>query len=180
MESIWGFIKKPRPFNHIFGGDRILRAWYRGIKNAGPHKVHSLQPHIKKNQNPILKDVEFLRDIAGSTWLSLPTSSAWYNRVYTRGISRIHGFLTEKGTLGSKNVDLATMAHPTGFLGTRWDDFVSTNVKASTLVWGPPTKFRPNFPEGHCEPIAFDSSWGHVLHMHQFSFTKSQIDGPRT
>ena len=56
---------------------------YRGIKNAGPRKVHSLQPHIKKNQNPILKDVEFLRDIAGSTWLSLPTSSAWYNRVYT-------------------------------------------------------------------------------------------------
>ena len=35
---IWGFIKKPRPFNHIFGGDRILRAWYRGIKNAGPRK----------------------------------------------------------------------------------------------------------------------------------------------
>ena len=28
--------KKPRPFNHIFGGDRNLRAWYRGIKNAGP------------------------------------------------------------------------------------------------------------------------------------------------
>ena len=33
-----GFIKKNRPFNHIFGGDRILRAWYRGIKNAGPRK----------------------------------------------------------------------------------------------------------------------------------------------
>ena len=30
--------KKPRPFNHIFGGDRILRAWYRGIKNAGPRR----------------------------------------------------------------------------------------------------------------------------------------------
>ena len=30
--------KKNRPFNHIFGGDRILRAWYRGIKNAGPRK----------------------------------------------------------------------------------------------------------------------------------------------
>ena len=27
-----------RPFNHIFEGDRILRAWYRGIKNAGPRK----------------------------------------------------------------------------------------------------------------------------------------------
>ena len=23
---IWGFIKKTRPFNHIFAGDRILRA----------------------------------------------------------------------------------------------------------------------------------------------------------
>ena len=23
---IWGFIRKTRPFNHIFGGDRILRA----------------------------------------------------------------------------------------------------------------------------------------------------------
>ena len=34
----WGFIKKNRPFNHIFGGDRILRAWYRGINNAGPRK----------------------------------------------------------------------------------------------------------------------------------------------
>ena len=34
----WGFIKKLLPFNHIFGGDRILRAWYRGIKNAGPRK----------------------------------------------------------------------------------------------------------------------------------------------
>ena len=33
-----GIYKKPRPFNHIFGGDRILRAWYRGIKNAGPRK----------------------------------------------------------------------------------------------------------------------------------------------
>ena len=33
-----GFIKKHRPFNHIFGGDRIFRAWYRGIKNAGPRK----------------------------------------------------------------------------------------------------------------------------------------------
>ena len=32
------FIKKTRLFNHIFGGDRILRAWYRGIKNAGPRK----------------------------------------------------------------------------------------------------------------------------------------------
>ena len=30
--------KTLRPFNHIFGGDRILRAWYRGIKNAGPRK----------------------------------------------------------------------------------------------------------------------------------------------
>ena len=30
--------KKKRPFNHIFGRDRILRAWYRGIKNAGPRK----------------------------------------------------------------------------------------------------------------------------------------------
>ena len=38
MYGIWGFIKKPRPFNHIFGGDWILRAWYRGIKNAGPRK----------------------------------------------------------------------------------------------------------------------------------------------
>ena len=37
-EGMWGFYKKPRPFNHIFGGDRILRAWYRGIKNAGPRK----------------------------------------------------------------------------------------------------------------------------------------------
>ena len=26
------FTKKTRPFNHIFGQDRILRAWYRGIK----------------------------------------------------------------------------------------------------------------------------------------------------
>ena len=34
----WGFIKKNRPFNHIFGGDRILRTWYRGINNAGPRK----------------------------------------------------------------------------------------------------------------------------------------------
>ena len=25
-----GIYKKPRPFNHIFGGDRNLRAWYRG------------------------------------------------------------------------------------------------------------------------------------------------------
>ena len=33
-----GIYKIPRPFNHIFGGDRILRAWYRGIKNAGPRK----------------------------------------------------------------------------------------------------------------------------------------------
>ena len=33
-----GIYKKPRPFNHIFGGDRILRAWYRGTKNAGPRK----------------------------------------------------------------------------------------------------------------------------------------------
>ena len=33
-----GIYKEPRPFNHIFGGDRILRAWYRGIKNAGPRK----------------------------------------------------------------------------------------------------------------------------------------------
>ena len=33
-----GIYKKPRPFNHIFGGDRNLRAWYRGIKNAGPRK----------------------------------------------------------------------------------------------------------------------------------------------
>ena len=33
-----GIYKKPRPFNHIFGGDRISRAWYRGIKNAGPRK----------------------------------------------------------------------------------------------------------------------------------------------
>ena len=33
-----GIYKKPRPFNHIFGGDRILRAWYRGIKNSGPRK----------------------------------------------------------------------------------------------------------------------------------------------
>ena len=33
-----GIYEKPRPFNHIFGGDRILRAWYRGIKNAGPRK----------------------------------------------------------------------------------------------------------------------------------------------
>ena len=33
-----GIYKKTRPFNHIFGGDRILRAWYRGIKNAGPRK----------------------------------------------------------------------------------------------------------------------------------------------
>ena len=35
------FKKKQRPFNHIFGGDtpsRMLRAWYRGIKNAGPRK----------------------------------------------------------------------------------------------------------------------------------------------
>ena len=37
---VWymGIYKKPRPFNHIFGGDWILRAWYRGIKNAGPRK----------------------------------------------------------------------------------------------------------------------------------------------
>ena len=33
-----GIYKKPRPSNHIFGGDRILRAWYRGIKNAGLRK----------------------------------------------------------------------------------------------------------------------------------------------
>ena len=33
-----GIYKKTRPFNHIFGGDRNLRAWYRGIKNAGPRK----------------------------------------------------------------------------------------------------------------------------------------------
>ena len=33
-----GIYKQNRPFNHIFGGDRILRAWYRGIKNAGPRK----------------------------------------------------------------------------------------------------------------------------------------------
>ena len=32
------FYQKSRPFNHIFGGDRILRAWYRGVKNAGPRK----------------------------------------------------------------------------------------------------------------------------------------------
>ena len=40
MHSIWymGIYKKNRPFNHIFGGDRIFRAWYRGIKNAGPRK----------------------------------------------------------------------------------------------------------------------------------------------
>ena len=25
-EGLGGFIKKPRPFNHIFGGDRILSA----------------------------------------------------------------------------------------------------------------------------------------------------------
>ena len=36
-EPIWGFIKNPS-FNHIFGRDRILSAWYRGIKNAGPRK----------------------------------------------------------------------------------------------------------------------------------------------
>ena len=33
-----GIYKKPCPFNHIFRGERILRAWYRGIKNAGPRK----------------------------------------------------------------------------------------------------------------------------------------------
>ena len=38
MYVYMGIYKKPRPFNHIFGGDRILRAWYRGIKNAGPRK----------------------------------------------------------------------------------------------------------------------------------------------
>ena len=42
---IWGFIKKPRPFNHIFGGDRILRAWYRGIKNAGPGRKGERKTH---------------------------------------------------------------------------------------------------------------------------------------
>ena len=47
--SVWnhqlGFIvchmriyKKPRPFRHLFVADRILRAWYRGIKNAGSRK----------------------------------------------------------------------------------------------------------------------------------------------
>ena len=30
--------KKPRPFRHLFVADRILRAWYRGIKNAGSRK----------------------------------------------------------------------------------------------------------------------------------------------
>ena len=35
-----GIYQKTRPFNHIFGGDRILRAWYRGIKNAGPPRGH--------------------------------------------------------------------------------------------------------------------------------------------
>ena len=43
MDDTWDWIKsviykKPRPLNHIFGGDRILRAWHRGIKNAGPRK----------------------------------------------------------------------------------------------------------------------------------------------
>ena len=38
FESHVGIYKKTRPFNHIFGGDRILRAWHRGIKNAGPRK----------------------------------------------------------------------------------------------------------------------------------------------
>ena len=33
-----GIYKKNPPFNHIFGRDRILSAWYRGIKNAGPRK----------------------------------------------------------------------------------------------------------------------------------------------
>ncbi len=27
-ERKWGFIKKKRPFNHLFLADRILRAWY--------------------------------------------------------------------------------------------------------------------------------------------------------
>ena len=35
---IYGDLQKTRPFNHIFGGDRNLRAWYRGIKNAAPRK----------------------------------------------------------------------------------------------------------------------------------------------
>ena len=36
--NIWGFIKKKRPFRHLLVADRILRAWYRGIKNAGSRK----------------------------------------------------------------------------------------------------------------------------------------------
>ena len=45
-----GIYKKPRPFEHIFGGDRILRAWYRGIKNAGPRKfeTHTVDLQIAK------------------------------------------------------------------------------------------------------------------------------------
>lgn len=33
------FTKKKRPFNHIFGADKILRACFRGVKNAGPRKL---------------------------------------------------------------------------------------------------------------------------------------------
>ena len=42
--------KKSGVFNYLFVADRILRAWYRGIKHAGPHKRGRVQdiPYLTK------------------------------------------------------------------------------------------------------------------------------------